>query len=262
MNIPDIIKSDLASIGHPKLFGSRSMATRPAKEGFVPSVTIGSQITASTDWDFSQQYSPEIHHYLVSAGFAHYTSEQLSPYADDLTLGVYIKEYSPKWDWKNPTWFSQDDIVKVNIVLHSNEALFRRVWNSIDAEFYYKYLWKRGPRFDYLDNDLCTIKSHIKEVMNQLLAIAKEGTYPGEHTTQELPEKILERLDAVEKKINSIQTPPPSTFFCDTCRIEWKGVAGYVCPRTDCSIQSKVTTVFPAGPDWQSYNISTSMGHK
>lgn len=172
IDIPDIIKSDLKAIGYPRLFGSRSMISKPIKAGFDPTMQIGLLITADTDWDFSQQYSEEAHQYLVAAGFTHHTAEAISPYADDLTVGVYIKEYVPHFDWKNPKTYTNRDIVKVNIVLHSDEALFRQVWNSIDAEFYYKYLWKRGPRFDYLYDDLCSIKMRIKEVMNQLYSTA------------------------------------------------------------------------------------------
>lgn len=173
MNIPEIIKSDLKQLGYPQLFGSRSMVNKPVKAGFSPAIMIGSRITADTDWDFSQQYSEEADSYLVAAGFTHYTAEAISPYADDLTTGVYIKEYAPSFDWKNPIAFSNNDIVKVNIVLHTDEALFRRVWDSIDAEFYYKYLWKRGPRFPYMDHDMCGIKMRIKEIMNQLYMVAK-----------------------------------------------------------------------------------------
>ena len=171
--IPEVMKTDIKNLGYARIFGSRSMAARPSVEGFDPSIMIGSQITDSTDWDFSQQYSEEVHRYLVAAGFIHYTAEQISPYADDLTVGVFIKEYSPAWDWKNPIWFSNKDIVKVNIVLHKDETLFRRVWDRISPEFYYKYLWKRGPRFDYVHYDLCEIKMRIKEVMNQLYVVGQ-----------------------------------------------------------------------------------------
>ena len=174
IDIPDIIKSDLKQLGYPRLFGSRSMAIRPAKEGFVPAIMIGSQINNTTDWDFSSQYTEEAHHYLVAAGFTHYTAESISPYADDLTAGVYIKEYVPSFDWKNPKTYSINEVAKVNIVLHIDEPLFRCVWDSIDAEFYYQYLWKRGPRFDYLDYDLCEVKMRIKTVMNQLYSTARQ----------------------------------------------------------------------------------------
>ena len=175
MNIPDIIKTDLKQLGYPRLFGSRSMVDKPVKAGFDPSIMIGSQITTDTDWDFSQRYSEEAHQYLVAAGFTHFTAEQISPYADDLTVGVYIKDYVPHFDWKNPKTYTNRDIVKVNIVLHIDEPLFRQVWDSIDAEFYYKYLWKRSSHYDYLDDDTCAIKAKIKTIMNQLYSTARQS---------------------------------------------------------------------------------------
>lgn len=173
MNIPDCVKSDLQNCGYPQLFGSRSMALRPAVERFDPAVMIGSQISSSTDWDFSQQYSDEIHRYLISSGYAEYGREFLGAYADDLTVGVYIKEFHPAFDWNHLVPYSTDDVVKVNIVLHNNEKLFRRVWSRITPEFYYSHLWKRSPSYGSID-DLYEIKSTITGIMNQLYAVAAE----------------------------------------------------------------------------------------
>lgn len=158
--IPDIIQKDIDTIGA-VLFGSRSMAARPAKENFDPTIMIGAHINASTDWDFSQQYSTQAHDYLVSVGFECYKDAQLSPYADSLTKAVYIKSYC-----------SFPRLHIVNVVLHKDEALFRQVWDCIDPEFYYRYLWKRSPHYDYT-SDLGEIKTRIKEIMNQLYAVAK-----------------------------------------------------------------------------------------
>lgn len=171
MSIPDIIKSDLKNIGYPQLFGSRSMAIRPAVERFDPAVMIGSQISSSTDWDFSQQHSDDTHMYLISAGYSAYTAEHLGNYADDLTVSVYTKEFHPSFNLKNLVAYSDADIVKVNIVLHKDETLFRRVWERITPEFYYSHLWKRSPRYGHID-DLYEVKSNITTIMNQLYAVA------------------------------------------------------------------------------------------
>jgi hypothetical protein len=171
MNIPDIIKTDLKHCGYPQLFGSRSMAARLSTEDFDPDTMIGSQINSSTDWDFSQQYSDEIHMYLISAGYSSYGAEHLGPYADNLTVAVYKKDYHPKFNLKNLFAYSDADIVKVHIVLHNNEELFRRVWDRITPEFYHNYLWKRSPRYDHID-DRYEIKSRITTIMNQLYAVA------------------------------------------------------------------------------------------
>lgn len=163
--IPDIIKNDISSLPNPTLFGSRAMASRPATESFDPSVVICSQITKETDWDFSQQYTVGTHRYLVSAGFQCFTAKELDGYADDLTQAVYIKQYVKDSSFLKLPLF--DNIVTVNVVLHSDEALFRQVWGSINAEFYYTYLWKRSPSYDHID-DTYEIKARIKSIMNQL----------------------------------------------------------------------------------------------
>jgi hypothetical protein len=124
------------------------MATRESSDSFDPSLYIGTRIAPNTDWDFSQQYSEEVHNYLVSAG---YECHKGGDYFDDLTVAVYSKTI---------------DDHKVHVVLHRNEELFRRIWNSIDAEFYYKYLWKRSGL--YLCDSPQGIKYMIRQIMNQL----------------------------------------------------------------------------------------------
>jgi len=170
--IPEIMKHDIKELGYARLFGSRSMSSRPVVEGFDPAIMIGTQINESTDWDFSQQYSDYAHSYLVSSGFTHYSKNEIGPYADNLTVGVYIKEYKHKFDVRNPLAFCLSDAPKINVVLHSDENLFRRVWDSITPEFYYKYLWKRSPRYERTDS-VGERKLYIREVMNQLYAVAK-----------------------------------------------------------------------------------------
>jgi hypothetical protein len=170
MKTAEIIARDLKNLGHPQLFGSRAMSMRKVIRGFDPSLQIGTQIYSTTDWDFSQQHSEPLHDYLIAAGFRSHSKEELGAYADDLTAGVYIKEYHPPFDWKHLTIYSSDEVVTVNIVLHSDEALFRRVWSSITPEFYYKYIWKRSPRYEHLDSG--EARERIREIMNQLYRTA------------------------------------------------------------------------------------------
>jgi hypothetical protein len=169
-NVSEIIDFDLKNLGYPRLFGSREMSTREVICGFDPSLQIGTQIFATTDWDFSQQYSELLHNYLVAAGFTSYSKEELGAYADDLTVGVYVKEYHPHFNWQTLEVYSSDEVVTMNVVLHSDEALFRCVWESITPEFYYKYIWKRSPRYERLDAG--EAKERIREVMNQLYRTA------------------------------------------------------------------------------------------
>jgi hypothetical protein len=170
MKTAEIIARDLKNLGHPQLFGSRAMSMRKVIRGFDPSLQIGTQISATTDWDFSQQHSELLHDYLIAAGFRSYSKEELGAYADDLTAGVYIKEYHPHFNWQTLEPYSRDEVVTVNIVLHSDEALFRRVWSSITPEFYYKYIWKRSPRYEHLDSG--EARERIREIMNQLYRTA------------------------------------------------------------------------------------------
>lgn len=85
------------------------------------------------------------------------------------------------------------------------------------------------------------------------------GCADEEPTIKESLEKILEKLDIIEMKINRIPpvqpvypTTPVKPFFgptiCSKCGMKWEGVMGYVCPSYDCPVQPKVTS--------QTYNVS------
>jgi hypothetical protein len=80
-----------------------------------------------------------------------------------------------------------------------------------------------------------------------------------EPTIKESLEKILEKLDIIEMKINRIPpvqpvypTTPVKPFFeptiCAKCGMRWEGVMGYNCFLSDCPVQLKVTS--------QTYNVS------
>jgi hypothetical protein len=165
---PKIVMDDIAKLDWAILFGSRSMASRPAVEGFDPSVMIGSQITDETDWDFSAPYSEKNHEALIEAGFVYWPPEDLS-YKDDLTTGVYIKQYMHKFDMKNPVIYSSVPVA--NVVLRNDFFLFHQVWNSIDPKFYHDYIWKRSPKYDL--QELSLTKETIRDIMNQLFKTAR-----------------------------------------------------------------------------------------
>ena len=166
--IPEPIKHDLQELEHPILFGSRSMAARSVVEGFDPAIMIGAQITNETDWDFSAQYSEMNQDALARAGFSYWPSGAL-PYADNLTIRVFSKEYTHKLGGSLSTIFSTP--IKVHVLLHSDEELFRRVWAGISPKFYYKYLWKRSPNYDHIGSKR-ERKMLIREIMNQLYEVA------------------------------------------------------------------------------------------
>jgi hypothetical protein len=171
MNKSDIPADMLADLNRLHIylpFGSRSMATRPAQEGFDPAVMIGSQIDDSTDWDFTAPYSEKNHEALISSGYAYWPPEALS-YKDDLTTGVYIKSYMHKFDMSNPIIYS--GVPTANVVLRNDYYIFRQVWESIDPEFYYKHIWKRSPRYDFQEMRLT--KEMIRDILNQMFRTAR-----------------------------------------------------------------------------------------
>jgi hypothetical protein len=168
---PKEMKSDISKLGYAMLFGSRSMASRPAVEGFDPYVMIGSQIFDETDWDFSAPYNEANHDALIDAGFAYWPPEDLS-YKDDLTTGVYIKVYPHKFDMKNPMIFSGTPTA--NVVLRNDFYVFRQVWESMDPKFYHDYVWKRSPNYAF--DEMSLTKGKIRDIMNQLFRTARHMT--------------------------------------------------------------------------------------
>lgn len=82
-------------------------------------------------------------------------------------------------------------------------------------------------------------------------------------SVKESLEKILEKLDILEMKINRIPpvqpvypTTPVASYFgptiCSKCGMKWEGVMGYVCSSSDCPVQFKVTS--------QTYDVSYTTG--
>jgi hypothetical protein len=160
---PEMVMDDVAKLDSAILFGSRSIASRPAVEGFDPAIMIGSQITDETDWDFSAPYSEKNHNTLIESGFMYWPPEDLS-YKDSLTTGVYIKKYIHKFDMKNPTIYSSAPVA--NVVLRNDHAIFCQAWNSVDPKFYHDFLWKRSPNYEF--QELGLTKNKIRDIMNQL----------------------------------------------------------------------------------------------
>lgn len=175
LKIPNAVRQDIKELGNARLFGSRAMAAKPKSESFDPALMIGAQIDCTTDWDFSAQYSDDAHNYLISARYTYFSAKELQGYADNLTEGVYIKEFKPKTTWSLDSIFSNADVYTVNVVLHSDEMLFRKTWDAIDAAFYYNYVWKRSAHYDHID-DMLERKQHIRQIMNQLYAVARQFT--------------------------------------------------------------------------------------
>lgn len=113
------------------LFGSREMAQRPKTKTFDPGESIGSLITDSTDWNWSGRWSQTTQSLLQSNGFTVVESN----YKDDLTVCILRREQVRMCK------------EKIDVVLHSDEVLFRLAWRRITPEFYYRWLWKSSPEW-------------------------------------------------------------------------------------------------------------------
>jgi hypothetical protein len=167
--VPSAVRNDLDRLDTYSMGGSRSMAQRPDKEDFSPAAMIGSKITETTDWDFATPDNENSHKVLLEAGFTYFAPETLD-YRDDLTTGIYQKTYRTKFDMLNPlSWLDESPVVQVS--LRSDYHLFCQVWNSIDPEFYYKFIWKRGP--NNMFQELSLTKESIRDILNQLFRTAR-----------------------------------------------------------------------------------------
>mgnify|MGYP006875406005 CR=1 FL=1 len=56
-------------------------------------------------------------------------------------------------------------------MLRNNHDLFVRAWNSIDPEFYYRYIWKSSPEFTWRESELYEQRKHIGQMMEQIYKI-------------------------------------------------------------------------------------------
>jgi hypothetical protein len=170
--IPDEIQYDLNLLpSSAYLFGSRSMIGRKSKNlEFDPAVKIASMIDDTTDWDISMQFSDENHERLLKQGFTCHQKENLV-YRDDLTVNIYSKEYVKKKDFPDLSLVELDMSTRCHVVLRSDFYLFRAVWESIDPEFYYNFLWKRSLVLNSKKKHL--VKDDICKMLNQLYATAR-----------------------------------------------------------------------------------------
>jgi hypothetical protein len=158
-------------VGDRMLFGSRSMASRWASETFNPASKIGCMITVDTDWDIAAEFNKENIVALHNAGFASRNGDEL--YAkDNLTQVIFTKNIAVG------SGDIFDQIVPIHVILRKNNSFFMTVWDNIDAEYYYNYLWKRGPKFyKFLTKRYMhhrdAVKKEIRDAMNQLYASAE-----------------------------------------------------------------------------------------
>lgn len=160
--LPTWIEEDMKPIdGY--LFGSRSMVGRKsANKDFDARKMIGSKISKDTDYDIAAPSCMEVEKYLKQKGYIRVDPEAM--YAKD----KYFQTLYTKVGMDGNT---------AQVILRSNHEMFKKVWDSIDPEFYYENLWKRSPSMDrnkaVLDPPVKR-KEKIMLVMNQLYKTAEK----------------------------------------------------------------------------------------
>lgn len=144
-NIEKAIKDLNAS-----LIGSREMASRVSDFFNINKIT--SLINNYTDYDYVVEDSEANHKYLEKIFGTNCLSYSNNPYEPDLlTTGIYI---------------GQSVTQEVQFIVKKHSKEFIKLWDNIDPEFYYNYIWKQGPNIDTMDNDY---REKIKKVINQLI---------------------------------------------------------------------------------------------
>lgn len=133
--------------GH--LFGSRSMAGKPSKN-FSSRMMIGNKIDKTTDYDFAVQYGEWQKDILEKAGFV---ETDLTYAKDEYITTMYVRD-------------------NYQFLLRKKHFFWIRVWDTIDPEFYYHNLWKRGPLLSKMARP--EAKELIRIRMNQLYKTAEE----------------------------------------------------------------------------------------
>lgn len=122
------------------LHGSRSKVQYPrnydySSSWFFMAKDPEARITFETDWDYAVQTSKSVIEYLEAQGF---DKKEESSYRDSMTEFVYEK--------------TLEDGSKIQISTRYDLGEFKDLWNSITNNFYYWYLWKRGPNKPSGDN--------------------------------------------------------------------------------------------------------------
>jgi len=125
------------------LTGSRAMYMRLEAQKFMNKLQGLSQrfryadkikINKRTDWDYAVADTKENRAILRKAIFM--TSGEFGGYGDTLTNTVF---YSNKYP-------------HVQFILKNDMALFHRVWDNMDIEFYARFIWKRSRLYSNLTN--------------------------------------------------------------------------------------------------------------
>lgn len=112
------------------LFGSRSMAERPATQYFDPQKEIKPFIYPSTDWDFIMPNHTTWKKALRDDGYEEKELDK-SPYPWSKGVDSIFVRYR------------END--NTQVLIRNDYEVFIRLWWKIDPKFWHDWLWKRGP---------------------------------------------------------------------------------------------------------------------
>lgn len=133
------------------------MAVRLSTRYFDPSSKILPLIKETTDYDYTAEHSVTLDLALKKEGFitpfADQKQSQHAYYTDPTFHTLYTKTV-----WKET----------VQIITRTNAVRFVAIWESLDPEFWYHYIWKSSPEFVVPQLDMEQRKSMIKPIMAQL----------------------------------------------------------------------------------------------
>ena len=126
------------------LTGSRAMYMRLEAQKFMNKLqglpqlfryADSIRINKRTDWDYAVADTKENRAILRKARFL--TSCDFGGYGDILTTTVFYSNEYPH----------------VQFILKNDMALFNRVWDNMDIEFYARFIWKRSELYYNLTKD-------------------------------------------------------------------------------------------------------------
>lgn len=127
LNIPFDFVPVMKLIGA-TMHGSREMASRPEASNHLK---FG--LKENTDFDFVAQNIPDVQRILYECGFKRIDDNYFKN-SNQLFVACYTKTYNDSYV-----------PAKVQVILLSDHKTYQSVWESIDPDFYEKYIWKSGP---------------------------------------------------------------------------------------------------------------------
>jgi hypothetical protein len=150
---PSWAKDDVSGM---YLFGSRSMAVRDGYKRvddteFDVRYKIASHINSETDFDYAAPNCYKLRERLVTNGWQEVEVAGLY-HPCSLMKGLFVKQKNGQ---------------SVQILMRSNHVMFMTAWESIDPKFWYQYLWKSSPDFEFKRLATKEQKKRITDIISQ-----------------------------------------------------------------------------------------------